>query len=150
MSSLEGLHPVFMDLLFPDRKEAGVASSAGHSAQAGKPGGKRRRGEGQIEESREDDAPGKKKTRRSRADSSAPTAAPGTSTSLVKSSGEQSVTAAQKARKAVPAEAKETRGRGDGTRRRATPVVLTKDDFRAAAQLPVWKAMQPALYSFLK
>lgn len=29
-------------------------------------------------------------------------------------------------------------------------LILSKEDFRAAAQLPVWKAMQPALYSFFK
>lgn len=29
-------------------------------------------------------------------------------------------------------------------------VVLTKEDFKAAALLPAWKAMQPALYSFFK
>ncbi|CAN0123742.1 unnamed protein product, partial [Ectocarpus fasciculatus] len=37
-----------------------------------------------------------------------------------------------------------------GRSRVAAAVILTKEDFRAAALLPAWKPIQPALYSFFK
>ncbi|CAN0060093.1 unnamed protein product, partial [Ectocarpus fasciculatus] len=166
VSSLEGLHPAFMHLLFPGREsktvaEPPVTASGGGSKSEG-PKNKRRRdedkGEGEgaavAAAGSSSSGPSKKKKK---GKGGTPTAA--ADDEKGGDSGE-GVLQGESARKIVEGAGAERGGApqedgGEGAVARgrsrvAAAVILTKEDFRAAALLPAWKPIQPALYSFFK
>lgn len=166
---LEGLHVAFMRLLFPGRdltppaltSPSADGSSKGSSNTAAA-AGKRRRGEGTAGEQEEKGAaaaaagggeggngPVKKRGRKGdgKGESDGATASSAVGAGPGGTGGDTAGQIIAGAAAAAP------KGKGGGALARGTPraaVVLTKDDFRAAALLPAWKAMQPALYSFFK
>lgn len=167
MSCLEGLHPVFISLLFPAKEPLATAQEAravdtktgGEGSKKGAPKKRRRdsSGDGGDDDGKETDETGDKKSKKRGKKKRTGSGGAATDMEAVTGAeaGDDGKAGQQKEKKGVAGlEGGVPRGGRGGEKsvRAALPalMVLTKEDFRTAALLPAWKPMQPALYSFFK
>ena len=172
MCTLEGLQGVIIKLLFPEKATPAITPQSSSekeeknreekSSLDSSPSGEGAMSKKRRRRQEEDGEGGKSALRGGVHDKGAEAGGPGEAVTLgtaggrkkkrkeedvkaLSGAGAGGVCAGGRAESGDPTPPADTRGAAP-----KSTLVLTKDDFRRAALLPEWKAMQPTLYSFFK